>query len=254
MKLTGRLARIDELTGTERGQMFALMDAHYHNVARPRFDADLEEKQWAILVESPAGEVLGFSTQVLLDVAAAGRPLRALFSGDTIVDRRFWGDRALASTWGRFALSLIDAHPGGELYWFLISKGYKTYRFLPLFFAEYYPRLAAPTPGWAQLAIDALARDRYADDYDAARGVIVASPGKDFLRHDIAPITAERLTDAHVRFFVDSNPGHARGDELCCLAPLTRENFTPAAYRVIGPTGVAAPAALARRPMALSGG
>jgi hypothetical protein len=38
-----------------------------------------------------------------------------------------------------------------------------------------------------------------------------------------------------VRFFIERNPGHARGDELCCLAPLTRENFTRAAYRTIGP-------------------
>ena len=42
----------------------------------------------------------------------------------------------------------------------------------------------------------------------------------------------ERLRDPHVRFFHGRNPDHARGDELCCLAPLTRANFTPAAYRV----------------------
>jgi hypothetical protein len=44
----------------------------------------------------------------------------------------------------------------------------------------------------------------------------------------------DRLRDPFVRFFVERNPGHARGDALCCLAPLTRANFTPAAYRVIG--------------------
>ena len=65
--------------------------------------------------------------------------------------------------------------------------------------------------------------------------MIKAVAGKDYLRDDIAPITAERLTDPHVRFFVERNSGHAQGDELCCLAPLTRANFTPAAYRVIGP-------------------
>ena len=35
--------------------------------------------------------------------------------------------------------------------------------------------------------------------------------------------------------FVGKNPEHAQGEELCCLAPLSRYNFTPAAYRVIGP-------------------
>jgi hypothetical protein len=41
------------------------------------------------------------------------------------------------------------------------------------------------------------------------------------------------MNDRHVRFFVERNPGHERGDELCCLAPLTRDNFTRAAWRVI---------------------
>lgn len=235
MKLTGRLARIDELSDPERDQMFALMQAHYYNVSRAGFELDLDEKQWAILVESAPGVVLGFSTQMLLDVTVDGRPVRALFSGDTIIDRRYWGDRALARTWGRFALELIDSQPAGELYWFLISKGYKTYRFLPLFFGAYYPRPGTPTPGWARDVIDALGLAKYPRAYDASRGVIAAALGKDCLRDDIAPITPERLADPHVRFFVEQNPGHARGEELCCLAPLTRENFTSAAYRVIGP-------------------
>ncbi len=65
--------------------------------------------------------------------------------------------------------------------------------------------------------------------------MVRAGPGKDRLRPDVAEVTPERLRDPHVSFFVRRNPGHARGDELCCLAPLTRANFTPAAYRVIGP-------------------
>jgi hypothetical protein len=60
------------------------------------------------------------------------------------------------------------------------------------------------------------------------------------LRSGVAEITEQRLRDPHVRFFAERNPGHASGDELCCIAPLTRENFTPAAYRVIGSTPVSA--------------
>ena len=41
--------------------------------------------------------------------------------------------------WGGLALSLIDERPGAELYWFLIAKGYKTYRFLPVFFRSSIP-------------------------------------------------------------------------------------------------------------------
>ena len=88
--------------------------------------------------------------------------------------------------------------------------------------------------------IDALARSRYPDDYDAAAGVIRAGPWQYRLRDGVADVTPERLLDPHVRFFQSANPGHARGDELCCLAPLTRANFTRMAYRVIGPEPVAA--------------
>jgi hypothetical protein len=54
------------------------------------------------------------------------------------------------------------------------------------------------------------------------------------LRSGVADLSPERLRDRHVRFFAERNPGHSGGDELCCLAPLTRANFTRAAYRVIG--------------------
>lgn len=238
MKLTGRLAAVGHLTPAQRNQMFVLMDRHYHHVVRNRFEADLAEKQWVILVEDEARELCGFSTQVLLSTHANGRPIQALFSGDTIVDRRHWGERALERTWGRLALSLMDAHADQELYWFLMSKGYKTYRFLPLFFHEFYPRPEEPTPADSQQIIDQLGRLKFCADYDPARGVVAARAGKDCLREDVAPVSAERLRDPFVRFFVQRNPGHARGEELCCLAPLTRANFTPAAYRVIGPSPV----------------
>ena len=240
MKLNGRLVPVPHLTADQRDAMFDLMDRHYINVQRPIFEADLNEKQWVIQVcESANGRLCGFSTQRLLQIAVEGRQVIALFSGDTIIDRAHWGDQALVHIWGRLALSLMDAHPDAELYWFLISKGYKTYRFLPVFFHEFYPRFDVPTPAWAQSVIDALARSRYPEEYDPATGVIQASPWQYRLRAGIADITDDRLADPHVRFFQTRNPGHVRGDELCCLAPLTRANFTRAADRVLGPESAA---------------
>lgn len=240
MRLRGRLVPVTALSRQQRDTMFDLMDQHYDNMSPSTFAADLDEKQWVILLLDPHTEVLcGFSTQMLLEVAVAGRPIKALFSGDTIVARDRWGDNALASLWGRLALSLIDQFPDTELYWFLLSKGYKTYRFLPLFFHEFYPRQDAATPAWAKEILDALGRKKYPAAYDPTAHVVRASAQKDRLRAGVAAVTAERLRDPHVRFFVASNPGHARGEELCCLAPLTRGNFTSAAYRVISAEPVA---------------
>jgi hypothetical protein len=240
MRLNARLVDVAQVTPPERDEMFALMDDHYTNVHRSVFDADLSEKRWVILIHDPAtGRLCGFSTQTLLDAELSGQPVKALFSGDTIIHRERWGDPALSHVWGRLALTIIDANPGTELYWFLISKGYKTYRFMPVFFREFYPRHDAPTPSRVHAVLDALAHGRYPEEYDAEAGVIRATPLQYRLREGLAEVTPERLRDPHVRFFHARNPGHGRGDELCCLAPLTRENFTPAAYRVIGPEPVA---------------
>ncbi len=183
--------------------MFELMERYYENVRRDVFEADLAEKQWVIQVLHPhSGELCGFSTQMLLDVAVGGRFITALFSGDTIIERAHWGDNALTHVWGRLALSLIDEEPAAELYWFLISKGYKTYRFLPLFFHSFYPHPQRPTPDAVTTIVDALACEKYPRDYDAGRGVIRASAGHDRLRREWR---RSRRSDCAIRSCVSSS-------------------------------------------------
>lgn len=234
MKLTGDLIAVRDLSMGHRDEMFRLMERHYEDMDRIAFQTDLAEKQWVIQVRSETnGELCGFSTQVVLDADLAGRPVKALFSGDTIIDPRYWGDSALMFVGGKLCVSLIEEFPDHELYWFLISSGYKTYRFLPVFFRNFYPRHDDPTPLRIQRVIDALSGQKFPDHYDGAR-VIRSGAGQYRLRQGVADVTIERLQDPHVRFFVERNPGHAKGDELCCLAPLSRENFTAAAHRVLG--------------------
>ena len=235
MKLDAELLSVSTLTADDRQSMFALMDQHYAGCNWGTFSADLAEKKGVIVLREPVtGRICGFSTQMLMDISSDGTPATALFSGDTIIDRSHWGDHALMHVWGRLALELIDdMQPNGSLYWFLISQGYKTYRFLPTFFNEFYPRFDQDTPPHLSRLVDALAQRKFASAYDAATGVVRADPLQYRLRQHLAPVTEERLANPHVRYFVQCNPGHAQGDELCCLAPLPRETFTAAAYRVI---------------------
>jgi hypothetical protein len=214
--------------------MFSLMDRYFSGMSRSTFDADLDEKQWVLqLVDSTTGAVCGFSTQMLLDLRVEGRPVLALFSGDTIVDREHWGSSTLLQLAGRLGTSLMGAHPDSDLVWFLISMGYRTYRFLPIFFHEFYPRYDAPTPSWAKAIIDAAARFKYAGSYDASQGVIRADRQAYRLRAGMAEVPPQRLRNPHVRFFQQRNPGHVRGDELCCLTRLTPDNLSRAAQRVL---------------------
>jgi hypothetical protein len=233
MRLTGRLINVSELTPSDRREMLALMDRHYQGVSPERFAADLENKDWVIGLFDRTHEWLGFSTQTVLTANVAGLPVRALFSGDTIVSREHWGDPALSHVWGQLSLKLIDHSDDAALYWFLISQGFRTYRFLPVFFHEYYPRYDVPTPPPVQEVLMALASQRFADYFDAAGGVVRAGRDQYCLRESLAEVPESRRRDPHVAYFLRANPGYAAGDELCCLAPLTRENFTAAAWRVI---------------------
>jgi hypothetical protein len=215
--------------------MFGLMQVCYERVTRTDFLEDLAEKEWTILLEHPVDKVIhGFSTQQLLSVRDSGRLVRALFSGDTVIDPSAWGDIALPRTWGRFALTLIDRYGDAPLYWFLISKGYKTYRYLPLFFHEFYPRRDHDTPDFIERTIALLARNKFRQRFDEATGVVRSHGESARLRSGVADVTEHRERNPDIRFFVERNPGHVDGDELCCLAPLTRDNFTASAYRVMG--------------------
>lgn len=235
MTLISHIARVNQLEIHQRDEMFALMDRHYLNMSRDQFESDLADKKWVILVrESDRSPLCGFSTQSLIHMRHEGKEILALFSGDTIIDKDHWGNQALARAWGRLAVRLIDETKAGPLYWFLTSKGYKTYRFLPLFFHEFFPRVDRPTPHWVQKTIDALAHCKYPARYVATEGLIKPAAHSDRLRPGVADLTFPRLNDPHIRFFAERNPRHEMGDELCCLAPLTRPNFTPAAWRVIG--------------------
>jgi hypothetical protein len=235
MKLRGTLADVADLSPADRDAMFALMDRHYRNVQRAAFERDLAEKRWVILLFAPGDDALrGFSTQMVLDADVAGRSVKALFSGDTIIDRDYWGDQELMRIGGTLALSVVDEFPGHEVYWFLVSGGYKTYRFLPVFFQEFYPRHDRATPPPMQQVVDALAGWKFPGRYDRARGIIRVDANQYCVRQGLADLTDQRLRDPHVEYFAQRNPGHVAGEELCCLARLSRDNFTPAAYRVLG--------------------
>jgi hypothetical protein len=234
MKLLGSVHDVGRLTSRQRDKMFRVMDGNYMNMERSRFDRDLAAKRWVILVHTADMRALvGFSTQTMLDAQIGGQRVCALYSGDTVVGREHWGDPALACAWGNFALRLIDKFAGEPLYWFLTSKGFRTYRYLPLFFRSYFPRMEAATPSFESSIIDALGQQIGGHSYDAARQTIRATDDKDYVKPEFSQPGRRSTTDRHVRFFVEHNPGFARGDEMCCLARLSRENFTRAAYRVI---------------------
>lgn len=234
MKLTSDTATIGNLSSHEQDQMFALMQSCYENTCRENFDRDLAAKQWVLRVfDFSTTGMVGFSTQVMLGLDIDGQHVNALFSGDTVVHPSYWGAPALANAWGKFALELIDEKKSSSLYWFLTSKGFRTYRYLPLFFRHYTPSIDKESTDFEVKVIDALGSMIAPQSFNPNSRVIQASESKEWVRPDLASPHDRANHDPHVRYFLNANPGYAHGDELCCLAPLRRDNFTRTAWRVI---------------------
>jgi hypothetical protein len=232
-RLAGSVRRPEELSSAQRKRMCTLLTHYFANVTRRQFEHDLAEKEWVVLLaDTGSGQIQGFSTLMRLCVVIDGQPIVAFFSGDTIIDREYWGETQLPRLWGRHVFGLAENIHGARVYWFLISSGYKTYRFLPIFFREFYPTYQRPTPPAVKRLLDALAYLKFLSEYDSQKGVIrlaAATP----LRPGVAEITERRLKDPHVAFFVAANPGYDRGDQLACLVELTRANLTPAGRRMM---------------------
>lgn len=232
--LDGEIISIGSISDREISDMYELMSSYYDNVNRTTFQKDLSEKRDVILLrDSNEGKIKGFSTLMLLEQSVKGDPITALFSGDTIIDKEYWGTNELPKWWGRYAFSLIDEMPDRELYWFLMSKGYKTYRFLPVFFNEFYPRRGAEFPEREKRILDAFASSKFPEHYNSETGVISFGGEKDHLKQGVADIDESRMKNPDIQYFVKRNPGWERGDELACLIRLTKDNFNRMGHKVI---------------------
>lgn len=233
-RLQSDLLDVRGLSPEERRAMYEVFAHHYDCVCWERFLADLEDKDCVILLrDSTTGEVSGFSTQKLLVCSVDDIPVRAIFSGDTIVDRSSWGDQELGRAWCRYVSAVYCEDPAKPLYWFLISKGYRTYLYLTLFFHEFYPRFDRPTPRFEQRVLDALAGTKFPGAYQPTTGLVLFPQSLGQLKPDLAAVPPRRQEDENVRFFLRKNPRYAEGVELACLAEISPTNMKLFAGRIL---------------------
>jgi hypothetical protein len=237
-KLAGSVVPRASLSAAERAEMYRLFETYFAGTSREQFEADLAEKETVVLLRTAESETIqGFSTLMRIEALVDERNIVAFFSGDTIVAREYWGEPELSKLWSGTVFAEADRirakNPETRVYWFLICSGYKTWRFLPVFFREFYPHPEAATPAKIQKILDALGERKFGAEYCKETGVVrlrSATP----LREGVADVTEPRLRDPRVAFFVRMNPGYLQGDELACLAELCRANLTRAGERMLG--------------------
>lgn len=230
--LTSTVIARTDLTSTDIQSMFCVFNESFEGVALDIFQRDLSSKNWVILLrDAESGELEGFSTLALYETTFEDKPLSVVYSGDTIIRPAYWGTPELPRSWIRAVIEKAAGLPQ-PLYWLLISSGYKTYRFLTVFYKEFYPCYNRSTPPKIQALMDHLAAQRFGTEYHPELGVVRFMEGSTPLRDGVAQVTDERLQDPHVAFYIARNPGHLQGDELVCLTRVHPDNFTAAGKRV----------------------
>jgi hypothetical protein len=228
--MQAHLVPVDQLRASDRAAMFSLLSNHFEQVSLALFEADLASKNWVVLLRADQA-LIGFSTMRFYATQVAGEAVTIVYSGDTIVAPSGWSSSLLPRAWIAAINWLRGKYPEGKLYWLLISSGFRTYRFLPTFWKDFYPRYDVPTPPAIANVLHTVASWQFQEAYNPVTGIVrFAQP--QVLCPDLRGIPPERLSDPHVQFFQTRNPGYEQGDELACLTELVETNLTSAGKRM----------------------
>ena len=215
-----------------RESMFGLYHRYYEATSQERFLTDLSTKDEVLVLFDRTDVIRGFSTLRRVECEWKRHRCRVIFSGDTIVHHRFWGEQSLAFTWIRRAGAIKAEHPEEPLFWLLIVKGHRTYRYLQAFSRRYYPHWQLDTPADVQALMDRLGSHLFGHGYHADRGIVSFPVSRGQLRPEWTEPPNEVMSRPEVRFFLHRNPGFREGDELLCLTELSPENLRPMARRL----------------------
>lgn len=205
---------------------------NYEGTSEALFRSDLAKKDDAIVLYL-GSELVGFTTLCVYPENHLGAPIRIVYSGDTIVDRKHWGQQELAFSWITRIGEIKAQAPNVPLYWFLLVKGHRTFKYLSVFGKSFYPHWEIDRSDLKPLA-DQLACPRFGDDYNPASGVVEFAESRGHLKPTIAEPTEEDLAKAATHFFLSRNPGYRNGHELVCLCELELANMKPLTARIFG--------------------
>jgi hypothetical protein len=205
--LTGTIRETAEIDSAMEERFFAIHCRYFENTSRDIFRRHLRAKNRVIVLQDSDGCIQGFSTLKVLSVDAGGQALHAIFSGDTIIEQAYWKSPELVRIFSFYAGRLKKMlSPETALYWFLISKGYKTYRFLPLYARRFYPTFREPFPEKEKRILDCFAQVLYPEEYSPETGLITMHQPAGNLRPGATEISAKRLRDPDIRFFLRPTP------------------------------------------------
>lgn len=231
-KIYARYCPIERISINDVKQMYDVFSQYYEHTSVETFLADLSKKNGVILIRTRRQKrVVGFSTIVNMKFNVGENRGRGVFSGDTIIEKDYWGNSALQMAFYRYVIRQKFKSPSTPVFWLLISKGYKTYLLLANNFVTYYPN---PENRYSEL--DAVVRS-YCDElfpghFDPKRGLLDFGETAQRLRDDVADISDDlRSRYPKIRFFEKRNPTWDQGTELPCVGVINFRALTSFAFK-----------------------
>lgn len=233
-KLQARYRPISRISVVEIRQMYQVFQAYYAHTDIDTFLEDLSKKSGVILIRTRAEKrVVGFSTIVSMPMTVGGLKGQGIFSGDTIIEREYWGTRSLQLAFYRYVIREKLRKPLRPLFWLLISKGYKTYLLLANNFERYYPH---PENHYPEL--DGIVRhyceELFPGSFDNEKGILDFGDMAQCLKEGVAGVTEDlRETHPKIRFFEECNPTWMTGTELPCVGVINARALANFALKAI---------------------
>lgn len=213
-----KYTRLNKITEADLEAMYEIFRKYYGNTDMPTFIRDFNKKTGAFIVRRRDDDTLvGFSTLALMPLTMNGRKAMGVFSGDTIIEKEYWGGRALQIAFFFFMFRTILRYPFTPLFWLLISKGYKTYLLMANNFIRYYPNPEGKHSQYQEL-VQEYSERLFPGCYDAERELLDFGEAYQHLNDDVAGITTEMCERyPYIAHFEKINPTWRRGTELPCI-------------------------------------
>jgi hypothetical protein len=221
-KLVANFIKIKNVSVLQLLEMHKIFIQYYHNADLNNFVNDMGAKTGVIVLEDKIEKrIVGFSTWTELELVASGKKSIGIFSGDTVIEKKYWGNKALQTCFVTQLLKTKLKKPKTPIFWLLISKGYKTYLLLTNNFPKHYPshdknniRLEA--------VVDEYCQKLYPSAYNETHRLLDFGGEYQHLKDDVAAITKD-MTEGHpdIRHFEMLNPSWRQGTELPCVGEVS---------------------------------
>ncbi len=232
--LSFQLVERKDINFNSRTRMFELMFSCYNKITENNFNADLDKKQYVCLIKDKVDIIQGFTTFAINPNSAKDNKYNVLFSGDTIIAPQYWGTQVMRDGWCKSVGSIIAADTSKPWYWYLLSKGHRTYMFLPLFFKEYFPSIeAADSEEHLKKIASEVSKRLYGNCWKEDEGVIRFEESHGELKQELIQASYQKKGSKFVQFFLKKNPAFYKGEELVCIAPLNPDNILRSAKELL---------------------